>query len=86
MKGGPIYGNGSAGANNFPLKGGKMNNWEGGIRGNGFISGGFVPEARRGTRYEGMTTAWVRTGSPSTLGSFASVIFFCVFLFCRFPC
>ena len=35
-----------------------MNNWEGGIRGNGFISGGFVPEARRGTRYEGMTTAW----------------------------
>jgi arylsulfatase I/J len=27
--GGPIYNNGSAGANNFPLRGGKMNNWEG---------------------------------------------------------
>ena len=27
--GGPIYNNGSAGANNYPLKGGKMNNWEG---------------------------------------------------------
>ena len=24
--GGPIYNNGSAGANNYPLKGGKMNN------------------------------------------------------------
>ena len=28
--GGPIYANGTAGANNYPLKGGKMNNWEGG--------------------------------------------------------
>ena len=25
--GGPIYYNGTAGANNYPLKGGKMNNW-----------------------------------------------------------
>jgi arylsulfatase I/J len=56
--GGPIYGNGSAGANNFPLKGGKMNNWEGGIRGNAFVSGGFVPAALRGSRYEGLVTLW----------------------------
>ena len=35
-----------------------MNNWEGGIRGNGFVSGGFLPEARRGTKYEGLVTAW----------------------------
>ena len=40
--GGPIYFNGSAGANNYPLKGGKMNNWEGGIRVNSWISGGFL--------------------------------------------
>ena len=30
--GGPIYDNGSAGANNYPHKGGKASNWEGGIR------------------------------------------------------
>ncbi len=82
--GGPIYNNGSAGANNFPLRGGKMSNFDvsliplsivrharslccevrclhddimyvfvflcqGGIRVNAFVSGGFVPAARRGT-------------------------------------
>ena len=56
--GGPIYGNGSAGANNYPLKGGKMNNWEGGIRGNAFVSGGFVPPAMRGVKYGGLVTLW----------------------------
>ena len=56
--GGPIYANGSAGANNYPLKGGKMNNWEGGIRVNSFVSGGFLPEGRRGAKFEGLVTAW----------------------------
>lgn len=49
--GGPIYYNGSAGANNYPLRGGKMNNFEGGIRGNAFVSGGFLPPSVRGTKY-----------------------------------
>ena len=35
-----------------------MNNWEGGIRGNGWISGGFLPTSVRGTVYNGLTTAW----------------------------
>ena len=56
--GGPIYNNGTAGANNYPLRGGKMNNWDGGIRGNGFISGGKLPPSRRGVKHQGMTTAW----------------------------
>jgi arylsulfatase I/J len=56
--GGPIYNNGSAGANNYPLKGGKMNNWEGGIRVNSWISGGFLPVHMRGTKYDGLVTAW----------------------------
>ena len=47
--GGPIYDDGEAGANNWPLRGGKTSNHEGGIRGNGIVSGGLLPAARRGT-------------------------------------
>lgn len=43
---------GYGGANNRPLKGGKMSDWEGGVRVNAFISGGAVPPARRGTVLE----------------------------------
>lgn len=50
--GGPIYEPGSA--NNFPLKGGKYSDWEGGVRTNAFVSGGFVPSARRGSTHSGV--------------------------------
>eukprot|EP00729_Bicosta_minor_P010333 gene10333-23677_t len=56
--GGAIYGNGSAGGNNWPLRGGKGANWEGGIRANTFASGGWLPQSVRGTKYSGLSAAW----------------------------
>lgn len=46
------------GGNNYPLKGGKNSNWEGGIRVNAFVSGGFVPEKVRGTKQSGLVAGW----------------------------
>ena len=46
--GGPIYPGG--GANNFPLKGGKISDWQGGVRVNAFVSGGYLPEKMRGQK------------------------------------
>ena len=43
--GGPIYRPGSG--NNHPLKGGKFNSYEGGVRVLAFVSGGFVPPRAR---------------------------------------
>ena len=46
--GGPIVTSGFSG-NNYPRKGGKTDDFEGGVRVAAFISGGFVPAALRGT-------------------------------------
>ena len=56
--GGPVYQNGTSGANNHPLRGGKMSNWEGGIRVNAFAAGGLIPPAMRGFRYPGLVAGW----------------------------
>jgi len=55
--GGPIYSGPltegiNGGANNIPLKGGKLSDWEGGIRVNAFVSGGAVPVSQRGTELD----------------------------------
>ena len=40
-------------ANNYPLKGGKFSDWQGGIRVNAFVSGGYLPEKMRGQKTDG---------------------------------
>jgi hypothetical protein len=69
--GGPVFGqgsgctvcDGSAGANNYPLRGGKHSNWEGGIRANALVSGGLIPPALRGTTLTGLMAIedWYKT-------------------------
>ena len=43
----------SGGANNYPLRGGKFALTEGGLRVNAFVTGGAIPEAKRGTVEKG---------------------------------
>jgi arylsulfatase B len=40
--GGPSFTGSSHTANNYPQKGSKMSNWQGGIRVNAFVSGGLI--------------------------------------------
>jgi len=56
--GGPSFTGSSHTANNYPLKGSKMTDWQGGIRVNAFVSGGLLKKAapqRIGTKLEGIT-------------------------------
>lgn len=52
--GGPLYLPGSG--NNHPLKGGKYSDWEGGVRTNAVLSGGYIPEGSRGGKYDGLVS------------------------------
>ena len=40
-------------ANNFSLKGGKVSDWQGGVRVNAFASGGYLPKNMRGKKSDG---------------------------------
>jgi len=51
------------GASNFPLRGGKKSLWEGGVRATAFITGGWLPEDRRGEEMNALmhVTDWLPT-------------------------
>ena len=42
-----------SGGTNYPLKGMKGSDWQGGVRVNAFVSGGYLPASRRGQKTEG---------------------------------
>eukprot|EP00611_Tribonema_gayanum_P011642 TRINITY_DN21956_c0_g1_i1.p1 TRINITY_DN21956_c0_g1~~TRINITY_DN21956_c0_g1_i1.p1 ORF type:complete len:109 (+),score=31.51 TRINITY_DN21956_c0_g1_i1:267-593(+) len=42
------------GASNYPLRGGKYGNFEGGVRVNAVVSGGYLPKAQRGAVATGL--------------------------------
>jgi len=59
--GGPVYT--PASANNWPLRGGKLTDFEGGIRVNTWVSGGYIPKSARGTKVteKGYIADWYKT-------------------------
>ena len=61
--GGPI----TQAANNWPLRGGKHSNWDGGVRVNAFVSGGLVPPEKRGSRSSSLVAIWDWYATLATL-------------------
>ena len=53
QNGGPLVLD-ESGCNNTPLRGSKYSPWEGGVRVAAFVSGGYLPESRRGQKEYGM--------------------------------
>jgi len=66
--GGPI----TQAANNWPLRGSKHSNWDGGVRVNAWLSGGVVPTERRGTLTSSLVTLWDWYATLASIGGLSS--------------
>ena len=55
-------------ANNYPQRGAKFSNWQGGVHVAAFVSGGALPTARRGIKLAGLATIWDMLPTLGVLG------------------
>jgi arylsulfatase I/J len=59
-------------ANNYPQRGAKFSNWQGGIHVAAFVSGGALPPSRRGIKLGGLVTAWDLFATLSVAGGLSA--------------
>jgi len=59
-------------ANNYPHRGAKFSNWQGGIHVPAFVSGGYLPPSRRGIKLNGLTTLWDLYATFGTAGGLSA--------------
>eukprot|EP00038_Savillea_parva_P001046 m.100915 g.100915 ORF g.100915 m.100915 type:complete len:619 (+) comp10367_c0_seq1:74-1930(+) len=55
-------------ANNYPLRGAKFSNWQGGVHVAAFVSGGYLPPHRRGIQLHGLATVWDILATSAVVG------------------
>ena len=61
-------------ANNYPKRGAKFSNWQGGVNVAAFVSGGFLPKTRRGIKLEGLATVWDLLATYSVVGGLTEAV------------
>ena len=61
-------------ANNYPKRGAKFSNWQGGVNVAAFVSGGFLEPERRGIKLDGLATIWDMLATFSVVGGLTETV------------